>query len=226
MTTVSSWLRPFASVLLTALFVAAGCSSGSGDLRDGTYAADHGFDAEAFEPNPGEACTRDAIVTCGFDRRGTKVCTCAGGVYTQCPCFPPKDWQGDTTAPACDPLTATATALRGKTCTTIVGAMCIDRSQSDPARQEGCACIEGSAGAQWACGVPSAVGVPANAVSCVEYQTGDENYLKGAPCPTEWQQCIARNFVDGTTQRGCVCLGTNGTLRWVCGSTNKWFVPE
>jgi hypothetical protein len=226
MRTVSSWLRPVASALLTALFLAIGCSSGSGDIHDGAYAAEHGYDAEFAEPNPGEACTRDAVVTCGYLRLGTKICTCAGGVYTQCPCFPPKDWQGELTAPVCDALTATATALRGKTCTNLVGSQCIDRSQPDPAKQEGCSCIKGAAGAQWACGAPSMVGVPDNAGSCTEFETGDENYLKNAPCTNEWQQCIARNFVDGTTQHGCVCLSTNGTLRWACGSTNKWFVPE
>jgi hypothetical protein len=226
MRTVSGWLRPLASVLLTALFAAAGCSSGSGDLRDGTYAADHGYDFEFAEPNPGEACTRDAIVTCGYNRLGTKVCTCAGGVYTQCPCFPPKDWKGALTAPYCDALTATAAALRGQTCTGLIGTECIDRSQPDPTEREGCSCIKGTAGAQWGCGAPGMLGVSEHAVSCIEFSVGTIAYLDNDPCSIEWQECIARDFVDGTTQRGCACLSTNGTLRWECGSTNKWFVPE
>jgi hypothetical protein len=51
-------------------------------------------------------------------------------------------------------------------------------------------------------------------------------FLDNKACTLEWQQCVARDAVDGTTNRGCVCLSTNGTLRWDCGSTNKWFVPE
>jgi hypothetical protein len=223
---VSGWSRAPASALFAALLAAAGCSSGSGDLRDGTYGADHGYDFEVNEPNPGEACTHDAVVSCGYNSLGTKVCTCAGGVYTQCPCFPPRDWKGAATAPVCDALTATATALRGKACTNLLGSRCLDRSEPDAGRREGCSCVAGAAGAQWACGAPAMVGVPENAVSCSAFQTGDESYLKGAVCTKEWQECIARNFVDGTTQHGCVCLSTNGTLAWACGSTNKWFVPE
>lgn len=219
-------LRAGATVVMTALLAAAGCSSGSGDLQDGTYAYDNGYDAEVTDPNPGEACTHDAIRTCGYLQWGEKVCTCAGGVYTQCPCFPPDFWQGAVTAPPCDPLTATATALRGQSCRNLDGSQCIDRSVSDPAQQEGCTCTGMGASAQWACGVPSQLGIPADAVSCTEYQTGDEGYLMDKPCTNEWQECIARNFVDGTTQHGCVCLNRNGSLRWSCASTNKWFVPE
>jgi len=219
-------LRAGATVVMTALLAAAGCSSGSGDLQDGTYAYDNGYDLEALDPNPGEACTHDAIVTCGYNGLGEKVCTCAGGVYTQCPCFPPRDWQGALTAPVCDALTATASALRGRACRNLEGSQCIDRSVSDPAQQQGCACVETMLGAQWACGAPSQLGIPPDAVSCIEYATGDEAYLKDQPCAVEWQECIARNFVDGTTQHGCVCLNENGTMRWACGSTNKWFIPE
>jgi hypothetical protein len=102
----------------------------------------------------------------------------------------------------------------------------MDRSEPDPSKREGCLCIKSANSAQWACGAPSMVGVSENAVSCTEYATGLMAYLDKDPCSTEWQECIARDFVDGTTPRGCVCLSTNGTLRWSCGSTNKWFVPE
>ncbi len=219
-------VRAASAALLAFAAVAVGCSSGSDDLRDGTYAFDQGYDANANDPHPGNLCTHDAVTTCGFSSLGTKVCTCAGGVYTQCPCFPPRSWQGATTAPSCDPLTATAPALRGRTCTGLLGTQCIDRSISDPALQEGCTCVDGGIGPQWACGTPSQQMIPDRAPSCVEFATGDEAYLKNSPCAVEWQECIARNFVDGTTQHGCVCLNTNGTMRWACGSTNKWFVPE
>jgi hypothetical protein len=226
MSTVSSWLRPFASVLLTALFCAAGCSSGSGDLQDGSYASDNYYDDNALDPKTGQACTHDAALTCGFKQLGTKVCTCGGGVYTQCPCFPPKNWQGAPTAPYCDALTATISALRGQTCTGKIGQQCIDRKEPDPAKREGCSCIKATAGAQWACGAPSLLGVAEGAAPCSDYGTGDERQLKDQPCTSEWQECIARNWVDGTTPHGCVCLSTNGTLAWACASTNKWFVPE
>jgi len=84
----------------------------------------------------------------------------------------------------------------------------------------------GTSGAQWACGVPSMVGVAENAPSCTEYSTGLDAELKSQPCTVEWEECVSRKWVDGTTPYGCVCLSTNGTLRWACGSTNKWFVPE
>jgi hypothetical protein len=220
------WLFHGASFVVTALVVASGCSSGSGDLRDGSYGADNFYDLNALDPSSGDTCTHDAVVACGFERLGTKVCTCASGVYTQCPCFPPRDWQGALTAPPCDALTATASALRGQSCIRMVGSQCIDRSVADPALQEGCKCIETGGTPQWACGSPSQLQIPSDAVSCLTFATGDENYLKNKPCANPWQECIARNFVDGTTPHGCVCLNVTGTMRWACGSTNKWFVPE
>lgn len=223
---VGSWSRTLAALLLTLSWVLAACSSGSGDLQDGSYAIEHGYDGNFNDPGTGDACTRDASTTCGFDQLGTKVCTCAGGVYLACPCFPPKDWKGALTAPYCDALTGTARILRGQTCSNLVGSTCMDRSNPDPATREGCSCMRVDTSAQWACGVPSVVGVPEDAVSCSGFGTGEMIYLKDAPCDIEWQQCIARDFVDGTTPRGCVCLGTKGSLRWSCGSTNKWFVPE
>jgi hypothetical protein len=226
MSTVSSWLRPFASVLLAAPFCAAGCSSGSGDLQAGSYAHDNHYDENVLDPKTGQACTHDAATTCGFKQLGTKVCTCGGGVYTQCPCFPPKTWQGELTAPYCDSHTAKASILRGQTCTGKVGKQCIDRSEPDPTKQQGCSCIQGTPSAQWACGAPSMVGVPENAPPCIEYSTGLDAELKDRPCAVEWEECISRKWVDGTTPYGCVCLSTNGTLAWACGSTNKWFVPE
>jgi hypothetical protein len=51
----------------------------------------------------------------------------------------------------------------------------------------------------------------------------------------EFDQCVARDPVDGFTPRGCVCLDTESPLgapsnpanfEWVCASTEKWFYPE
>lgn len=58
--------------------------------------------------------------------------------------------------------------------------------------------------------------------------TGLMQEMKGLPCDTEWEQCVARDVPPGSTPRGCVCMsnGLSGRLRWVCGSTNKWFFPE
>ncbi|HEX6271552.1 MAG TPA: hypothetical protein VFZ53_00860 [Polyangiaceae bacterium] len=51
------------------------------------------------------------------------------------------------------------------------------------------------------------------------------------PCDAEWDQCVARDIVDGFTPRGCVCTRDpeplpNGRLVWECGSTEKWFYPD
>jgi len=219
--------RTVASFVFLATLGFLGCSSGSGDLQDGTYAVDNGYDS-ALEPGTGDRCTYDVTLTCGYGQLGTKVCTCAGGVYTQCPCFPPEDWQGATTAPPCDALTARVEALRGQPCQQLTGATCVDH-QPPSAGQEGCVCLPAAAPnapPSWACGPLAAFEIPADAPSCLEYATGKEAYLKNKPCTNEWQECITRDPVEGTTNKGCVCLSTNGTLRWACASTNKWFVPE
>jgi hypothetical protein len=54
---------------------------------------------------------------------------------------------------------------------------------------------------------------------------GTTTSLKNTACTTQWQECIGKDLVSGSTPAGCVCLmnATSGTLQWACGSTNKWF---
>jgi hypothetical protein len=49
--------------------------------------------------------------------------------------------------------------------------------------------------------------------------------LKNTECTVEWQECVGKDLVSGTTPQGCVCMQnpSTGTLQWYCGSTNKWF---
>ena len=114
-------------------------------------------------------CTMDCKIGCGFDQLGTKLCSCVGGVYSQCPCPRPDSYEGAETAKYCD--------------------------DAD---------------------FPSAS------------ETGLMEEMKGLPCDTHWEQCIARDIPPGSTPRGCVCMLNPITqeLEWYCGSTNKWFFPE
>jgi len=54
---------------------------------------------------------------------------------------------------------------------------------------------------------------------------GTTTSLKNTACTTQWQECIGKDLVTGSTPAGCVCLlnATSNTLQWACGSTNKWF---
>ena len=115
------------------------------------------------------ACSIDCQIGCGFDQLGTKVCSCQGGVYSQCPCPRPAAYKGADLAKLCN----------------------------DPE-------------------FPSAT------------ETGLMEEMKGNPCTTEWEECIATDIPPGTTPRGCVCMMNLVTeqLQWYCGSTNKWFALE
>jgi hypothetical protein len=57
----------------------------------------------------------------------------------------------------------------------------------------------------------------------------------GVADAVEWDQCVARDPVDGFTPRGCVCMDERtpfgqpsnpANLVWICASTEKWFYPE
>lgn len=57
--------------------------------------------------------------------------------------------------------------------------------------------------------------------------SGMTRELDEQPCTSLWQECIARDPVQGDTPRGCVCmLNDQGALEWTCGSTNNWFSLE
>lgn len=161
-----------------------GNEGGAGDhTTDGDTSSDGGLqcaDPTAWpcntDPNCTSAnaksdatCTKDCKIGCGFDQLGTKLCSCLGGVYSQCPCPRPETYKGPETAKYCD--------------------------DAD---------------------FPSAT------------ETGLMEEMKGLPCETEWEQCIARDAPPGSTPRGCVCMLnlTTNHPEWHCGSTNKWFLPE
>jgi hypothetical protein len=96
-----------------------------------------------------------------------------------------------------------------------------------------CSCI-GGVYAQCPCPRPDAYQGKQFAKYCddpdfpLAWDTGLMQAVKGNPCPTEWEQCIARDVPPGSTPRACACLAnpSNGALQWYCGSTNKWFFPE
>jgi hypothetical protein len=52
----------------------------------------------------GESCTGDCDVECGFNGIGNKHCTCVEGIYIQCPCPRPPEFDGPETALYCDVL--------------------------------------------------------------------------------------------------------------------------
>jgi hypothetical protein len=55
--------------------------------------------------------------------------------------------------------------------------------------------------------------------------TGLTTAIKNTACMTEFQECIGKDQVTGTTPQGCACLNnpTTNSLQWYCGSTNRWF---
>jgi hypothetical protein len=54
---------------------------------------------------------------------------------------------------------------------------------------------------------------------------GTTTTLKNMPCTKEWDECIGKDVVTGTTPQGCACMRDPAStmLQWSCGSTNKWF---
>lgn len=69
----------------------------------------------------------------------------------------------------------------------------------------------------------------ASAPICETVGKGYQASMKGKPCDTEWDLCIARDYnPSGTSPRGCICMrkGMNPKPEWICGSTNRWFRAE
>lgn len=106
----------------------------------------------------GATCAVDCTIPCGFQRLGTKVCSCVGGVYVTCPCPAPPGWQGAATAPPCDvvvPASASglASALKNAPCDT-EWAECVGREPFSGNTPQGCACLTNPATGklQWYCG--------------------------------------------------------------------------
>lgn len=104
----------------------------------------------------GATCARDCQIGCGFQSMGTKLCTCAGGSYSQCPCPRPATFAAPEEAPLCtaygspDGLT---TPLKGAPCDQ-EWAACIGTDPVTGTTPQGCACLrhelEGTL--EWFCG--------------------------------------------------------------------------
>ena len=74
------------------------------------------------------------------------------------------------------------------------------------------------------CPVPAEYGGAATAPYCAG--DGMTVALDDMPCEVEWDQCIGKDVVSGSTPKGCVCMkdpANSDALTWFCGSTNKWF---
>ena len=89
----------------------------------------------------GGLCWQDCEIPCGILLMGTRVCSCVDGVFSECVCLPPKDWQGAFRAPRC-PGTgpATATALLDTPCPNEWDE-CIG-SEVNTGTPLGCACLD------------------------------------------------------------------------------------
>lgn len=210
-----------------------GCSSGSGDNPieiEGPLA--HDYACQNGE-NQGDRCTKDCTNTCGIGSRGSKYCTCSGGVYIQCACRPPATWGGADTAPYCDRQTGLTRYLNGGSCT-VEGDACLgnEPQPEEVTEQVGCRCTPVQLNPVlppvllWSCKPKSELELPDSAPDCQTKGTGMEEVLKEKGCDTEYDQCVVRNYVVGTSPRGCVCLTEGATLKWKCSGTNRWFRPE
>jgi hypothetical protein len=112
------------------------------------------------------ACTVDCSIPCGFGGLGTKYCTCANGAYWQCPCIPPDDWQGATTAPCCDTSDGQTTELANLPCTE-EWAQCVG-TDPNTGTPRGCACVRsaGNGALSWKCGSTNHWFMPEEGAQC------------------------------------------------------------
>jgi hypothetical protein len=228
-----AWRRGWSlgAALLLGAFVVPGCwgADAADGMVEGTPV---GCESGA---NQGDFCTADCVTGCG-NSVGTKFCRCEGGVYTQCPCLAPDDWAGAEEAPYCDEETGKTSALVGQPCTGKAGTQCVGAEpdyNTHVVMQCSCELQPGAINPNdmfelWAC-VPAAevTGLP----TCESMGTGivlTPTPMKDRTCLTEWQTCIGRDFDIATeTPKGCFCEKqvSDGSLKWNCGSTNKWFRP-
>jgi hypothetical protein len=101
----------------------------------------------------GSICSRDCRVGCGYQQMGLKICTCAGGVYSQCPCPRPDGYMGAATAPNCTTPDGMTTALDDQPCT-VEWEQCIGSDPVTGNTPRGCVCMTNrlSGALQWYCG--------------------------------------------------------------------------
>jgi len=153
-----SRLHPIGLVIIAAftLCAVAACGDAEQQRRIGGELMDmvgpNGMDlgCNSSDASSGLECTQDCTVECGFQKLGTKICTCVSGYYSQCPCFPPDDYQGAPTAPACSTLTdsagapltpdGTTTYVKGRACSE-EWQECIGSDPSSSTTPRGCVCM-------------------------------------------------------------------------------------
>ncbi len=89
-----------------------------------------------------------------------------------------------------------------------------------------CAC---TAGTYSQCSCPRPVSyLGAGTADYCPTSDGTTTELDETACAEEWAECIGKDPVTGVTPKGCACLFDPelATLRWVCQSTNGWFILE
>jgi hypothetical protein len=118
-----------------------------------------------------------------------------------------------------DPNCTTANARTGAACTRD----CLIGCGFNGIGTKTCTCVSG-AYSECPCPRPAGYMGAATAPYCAT-PDGTTTALKNMPCATEWDQCIGKDVVTGTTPQGCACLRDPAStmLLWACGSTNKWF---
>lgn len=166
-----------AAALAPIAFGSVACSSGGGPLI-GTPENGEAIqlpdknnpfcDSTNAKPNVGP-CTVDCAIPCGFSGLGTKYCTCSGGAYWQCPCIPPNDWKGATTAPCCADFGSPdgqTTSLADKPCDT-EWAECVG-TDPNTGTPKGCACVKNlvGTGKTWRCGSTNHWFIPEAGAQC------------------------------------------------------------
>jgi hypothetical protein len=121
-----------------------------------------------------------------------------------------------------DPNCTSTNAKTGATCTVD----CIIPCGYQGLGTKTCSCAAGVYSA-CPCPKPTTYAGAATAPYCTTAD-GTTTTLKNTACTMEWQECIGKDLVSGTTPQGCACLRNAQTnaLQWYCGSTNKWFALQ
>jgi hypothetical protein len=105
---------------------------------------------------------------------------------------------------------------------------CLSEPPTDGSEQMGCRCEQGTNAKGWSCKTKSELGLSDAAESCLLTVTrGISDFLHKKSCDTDYQLCIARDYFDSSSPKGCACLH-DGTapLAWNCQGTNRWFRAE
>lgn len=105
----------------------------------------------------GAVCSRDCQIGCGFQGIGTKLCSCSGGAYSQCPCPRPETFLAAAEAPLCGDAQGAPDGLtepiKGLPCETEWEA-CIGTDAITGTTPRGCVCMmhPTEMTLQWSCG--------------------------------------------------------------------------